>query len=101
MARHVAKCIVAAGLADKVVVQLAYAIGVAQPVAVAIDTFGTEKADVSDIEKRVRSNFDLSPAGIIEHLDLRRPIYLPTARNGHFGNSAFPWERTTDAERLK
>jgi S-adenosylmethionine synthetase len=101
IARHVAKCIVAAGLADKVVVQLAYAIGVEQPVAVGVDTFGTEKMDVSEIEKRVRKAFDLSPAAIIKHLDLRRPIYLPTARNGHFGNPSFPWERTSDAERLK
>ncbi len=101
VARHVAKCIVAAGLADKVVVQLAYAIGVEQPVAVALETFGTETIDVAEIEKRVRANFDLSPAGIISHLNLRRPIYLPTARNGHFGNPAFPWERTSDCERLK
>jgi S-adenosylmethionine synthetase len=82
-------------------VQLAYAIGVEQPVAVGIDTFGTEKIDVAEIEKRVRANFDLSPAGIIRHLDLRRPIYLPTARNGHFGNASFPWERTNEADRLK
>jgi S-adenosylmethionine synthetase len=82
-------------------VQLAYAIGVEQPVTVALETFGTESVDVAEIERRVRANFDLSPAGIIKHLDLRRPIYLPTARNGHFGNAAFPWERTTDAERLK
>jgi S-adenosylmethionine synthetase len=101
MARHVAKCIVAAGLADKVVLQLAYAIGVEQPVAVGIDTFGTEKIDVAEIEKRVRNNFDLSPAGIIKHLDLRRPIYLPTARNGHFGNPTFPWESTAGANALK
>ncbi|CAN5385581.1 methionine adenosyltransferase [soil metagenome] len=101
MARHVAKCIVAAGWADKVVVQFAYAIGVEQPVAMGIETFGTANADIETIERNIRQNFDLSPAGIIKHLDLRRPIYLPTARNGHFGNPAFPWERVDDIERLK
>jgi len=101
MARHVAKCIVAAGLADKAVVQLAYAIGVEQPVAISVETFGTEKIDPDEIECRVRKNFDLSPRAIIDHLDLRRPIYLPTAKNGHFGNPSFPWERITDCERLK
>jgi S-adenosylmethionine synthetase len=101
MARHVAKCIVAAELADKVVVALAYAIGVAQPVSLNIETFGTEKVDVKDIEKRVRDVFDMSPAGIIKHLDLKRPIYAQTARNGHFGNPAFPWERTLEADKLK
>jgi S-adenosylmethionine synthetase len=93
MARHVAKCIVAAGLAERVVVQFAYAIGVEQPVAVALQTFGTETIPVEEIEKRVRDRFDLSPKGIIDHLDLRRPIYCQTAKNGHFGNAAFPWER--------
>jgi S-adenosylmethionine synthetase len=101
MARHVAKCIVAAGLADRAQVALAYAIGVAQPVSVNIETFGTEKMDPAAIETRVRENFDMSPKGIIEHLDLRRPIYLPTAKNGHFGNPSFPWESTSAADRLK
>jgi S-adenosylmethionine synthetase len=101
MARHVAKCIVAAGLADKVVVQLAYAIGVEQPVAVGLDTFGTEKIAAEEIEKRVRANFDLSPRGIIEHLGLRKMKYLPTAKNGHFGNPSFPWERVAEADALK
>jgi S-adenosylmethionine synthetase len=101
MARHVAKCIVAAGLADKVIVSLAYAIGVVQPVSLNLETFGTEKIGADEIEKRVRDVFDLSPKGIIDHLDLRKPIYLPTAQNGHFGNASFPWERVTDAERLK
>jgi S-adenosylmethionine synthetase len=101
MARHVAKCIVAAGLADKAQVALAYAIGVAQPVSVNIETFGTEKQDIDVIVKRVRDAFDMSPRGIIDHLGLRRPIYLPTAKNGHFGNSAFPWEDVSAAERLR
>lgn len=101
MARHVAKCIVAAGLADKAQVALAYAIGVAQPVALNIETYGTETIDPETITKRVRDSFDMSPKGIIEHLGLRRPIYLPTAKNGHFGNAAFPWEDTTAAERLR
>jgi len=101
MARHVAKCIVAAGLADVAQVSLAYAIGVAQPVSVDIDTYGTERVDPERIEKRVRDTFDLSPKGIIQHLRLLEQRYLPTARNGHFGNPAFPWERTDEAEALK
>lgn len=101
IARHVAKCVVAAGLADRVEIALAYAIGVAQPVSIAVNTFGTEKVGVDEIEARIRKNFDLSPAGIIKHLDLRRPIYLPTAKNGHFGNPSFPWESTAAAEALK
>lgn len=101
MARHVAKCIVAAGLADRAQVALAYAIGVAQPVSINIETFGTEKIDPDTIEKRVLASFDLSPAGIINHLDLRRPIYMQTAKNGHFGNASFPWESTAAADRLK
>jgi len=101
MARHVAKCIVAAGLADKAQVALAYAIGVAQPVSVNIQTFGTEKMDPDQIAEKVMAAFDMSPKGISEHLDLRRPIYLPTAKNGHFGNASFPWESTEAASRLK
>lgn len=101
MARHVSKCIVAAGLADKCVVALAYAIGVAQPVSLNIETFGTETVSQEEIEKRLRAAFDLSPRGIIEHLDLTNFRYLPTAKNGHFGNPSFPWERTTEADRLK
>lgn len=101
MARHVAKCIVAAGLAERAQVALAYAIGVAQPVSLNIETFGTESIDHATIEKRVRDAFDMSPKGIIAHLDLRRPIYLPTAKNGHFGNPSFPWESTAAAEALK
>lgn len=94
MARHVAKNIVAAGMADKCEIQLAYAIGVAQPVSVLIDTFGTARIPEDEIVQRVNKTFDLTPKGIIEHLDLRRPIYRETAKNGHFGNAAFPWEQT-------
>lgn len=101
MARHVAKCIVAAGLADKVVVALAYAIGVVQPVSINIETFGTEKMDIGEIEKRVLGCFDMSPKGIINHLGLLKTKYLQTAKNGHFGNPAFPWERTEEAAQLR
>jgi S-adenosylmethionine synthetase len=101
IARHLAKNIVVAELADRVQVQLAYAIGVAQPVAIDIETFGTHKIEPAEIEKRIRRDFDLSPAGIIKHLGLKEMKYLPTARNGHFGNPAFPWERTTEAEKLR
>jgi S-adenosylmethionine synthetase len=101
MARLVAKNVVAAGLADKCHVSLAYAIGVEQPVSVQIDTFGTESADPEKISNRVRDVFDLSPRGIIRHLGLLDFRYRQTARNGHFGNPAFPWERTSDAVELK
>ncbi len=101
MARHLAKCIVKAGLAHRVVVQFAYAIGVVQPIALNIETFGTETVAPEEIERRVRKNFDLSPKGIIEHLCLKETKYLPTAKNGHFGNPRFPWERTKEAERLR
>jgi len=101
MARHVAKNIVAAGLADRVVVQFAYAIGVAQPVAINIETFGTSTIDTDEIERRVRKRYDLSPAGIIKELNLLETRYLPTAKNGHFGNPAFPWESTQNSGDLK
>lgn len=101
MARHVAKCIVAAGLADRCVVALAYAIGVAQPVSLNIETSGTEKIGVDAIAAKVRANFDLSPAGIIRHLGLLDTDYLPTAKNGHFGHAGFPWERTDEAAGLR
>lgn len=101
MARHVAKCIVAADLADRVELSLAYAIGKEQPVAVQLETFGTERESHDEIERRVRDVFDLSPKGIIEHLGLRKAKYLPTARNGHFGHASFPWERTHAADALK
>lgn len=93
MARFVAKNIVAAGLADKCEVQIAYAIGVAEPVSVMIETFGTEKDSNLDLVSLVREKFDLTPQGIIETLDLLRPIYGKTACYGHFGRDDFPWEK--------
>ncbi|MGZ4106060.1 MAG: methionine adenosyltransferase domain-containing protein, partial [Tumebacillaceae bacterium] len=102
-ARYVAKNIVAAGLADKCEVQLAYAIGVARPVSIAVDTFGTGKVADETIVELVEKNFDLRPAGIIRELDLRRPIYRKTAAYGHFGRTDIdlPWERTDKVEVLK
>lgn len=102
-ARYIAKNIVAAGLAKKVEVQLAYAIGVAQPVSVRIDTFGTAKVSESRLEKVVRELFDLRPAGIIKMLDLKRPIYKQTAAYGHMGRTDIdlPWERLDKVEALK
>jgi S-adenosylmethionine synthetase len=102
-ARYVAKNIVASGLADKVEVQLAYAIGVAQPVSIAVNTFETGKVSEEVLVELVRNNFDLRPAGIIKMLDLRRPIYKQTAAYGHFGRTdiALPWEKTDKAEELK
>ena len=101
MARYVAKNIVAAGLADRCEIQLAYAIGVPFPVSVMVDTFGTGKADETAITEAVKSVFDLSPAGIIKTLDLCRPIYQATAAYGHFGRDGFPWEKTDRVEALK
>ncbi|WP_348920919.1 methionine adenosyltransferase [Enterococcus rotai] len=102
-ARYIAKNIVAAGLAEKVEVQLAYAIGVAQPVSISINTFGTSNVPESKLIKAVRENFDLRPAGIIEMLDLRRPIYKQTAAYGHFGRTdiELPWEQTDKVEAIK
>ncbi|MBA4548182.1 methionine adenosyltransferase [Thermoactinomyces intermedius] len=102
-ARYVAKNIVAAGLADKCEVQLAYAIGVARPVSIRVDTFGTGKVDEETLVKLVEKHFDLRPAGIIRQLDLRRPIYRQTAAYGHFGRTDvdLPWERTDLADVLK
>ncbi|MBM7653243.1 methionine adenosyltransferase [Neobacillus cucumis] len=102
-ARYVAKNIVAAGLAEKCEVQLAYAIGVARPVSISIDTFGTGKLTEDALVGLVEQNFDLRPAGIIKMLDLRRPIYKKTAAYGHFGRTDvdLPWERTDKAETLK
>ncbi len=98
-----AKNIVASGLADKCEVQLAYAIGVAHPVSIAVDTFGTGKVSEDKFIELVRANFDLRPAGIIKMLDLRRPIYKQTAAYGHFGRTDvdLPWERTDKADALK
>ena len=103
MARYIAKNVVASGLADKCTVQLAYAIGVAEPVSVLIDTQGTGIIDDERIADIVRENFTLTPKAIIETLDLRRPIYKATARFGHFGrtNDEFSWERTDKAEALR
>jgi S-adenosylmethionine synthetase len=121
MARHVAKCVVAAGLADRCVITLAYAIGVAQPVSVNVETYGTEKVPHAEIRTRIMNAFDMSPAGIAKHLGLRdashfgyedvteegrqvrlyKPFYRETAKNGHFGPAHFPWESTEAAERLR
>jgi len=103
MARYVAKNIVAAGLADRCEVQLAYAIGVAEPVSVLVDTFGTGTIAEDKLEALVRANFSLTPKGIIDSLQLRRPIYKQTAAYGHFGRSGkeFSWEATDKAEALK
>ena len=103
MARYVAKNCVAAGLADRVQVQLAYAIGVADPVSVLVDTFGTARIDEKRMSGLVREHFSLTPRGIIETLDLRRPIYRQTAAFGHFGRSEpdFTWERTDKADALR
>jgi S-adenosylmethionine synthetase len=102
-ARYVAKNIVAAGLADKCEIQLAYAIGVAQPVSISVDTYGTGKIPDEHIVELIRKHFDLRPAGIIKMLDLRRPIYKQTAAYGHFGRTDIdlPWERVDKAELLK
>jgi S-adenosylmethionine synthetase len=101
MARYAAKNVVAAGLATRCEVQLAYAIGVPFPVSVMVDTFGTAKADEAKIAKAITAVFDLSPAGIIKTLDLRKPIYQKTASYGHFGREEFPWEKTDRTEELK
>jgi S-adenosylmethionine synthetase len=102
MARYIAKNIVAADLADKCTVQLAYAIGIAEPVSVLIDTHGTGRVDEEKLAETVRKNFQLTPKGIIETLDLRRPIFKATAKFGHFGrtNDEFTWERTDKADAL-
>jgi S-adenosylmethionine synthetase len=99
----VAKNIVAAGIADRCEIQLSYAIGVARPTSIMVDTFGTGKIEDSKITELIRENFDLRPAGIIRMLDLRRPIYRQTAAYGHFGRNDLdlPWEKTDKAEILK
>jgi S-adenosylmethionine synthetase len=103
MARYIAKNIVAAGLADRCEVQLAYAIGIAEPVSVLVETFETGKLPEREIEKLVREHFQLTPKGIIESLNLRRPIYKKTAAYGHFGRkeSEFTWEATNKVADLK
>jgi S-adenosylmethionine synthetase len=103
MARYIAKNIVAAGLAERCMVQLAYAIGVADPVSVYVNTEGSGRLSDSALSKLVRDNFELTPGGIIESLNLRRPIYKATAAYGHFGRSeeGFTWEKTDKAEALR
>ena len=103
MGRYIAKNVVAAGLADKCEVQLAYAIGVSQPVSVLVDCFGTEKVDPHEIEKRIKANFRIDPAGIVESLGLLNGglKYQDTAAYGHFGRTEFPWEKTDKADALK
>jgi S-adenosylmethionine synthetase len=103
MARYIAKNIVASGLAERCEVQLAYAIGVPEPVSVLVDTFGTGKLNSVELQKLVREHFTLTPKGIIETLDLRRPIYKKTAAYGHFGrkDKDFRWEATDKADALR
>jgi S-adenosylmethionine synthetase len=103
MARYVAKNLVAAGLADRCEVQLAYAIGVAEPVSINVNTFGTGNVDDYRLVELIREQFPLTPKGMIEHLRLRRPIYRKTAAFGHFGRTeeTFSWEATNKAETLR
>ena len=100
-ARYVAKNVVAAGLADKCELQVSYAIGVAEPTSISVETFGTGKLEEARLIELIREHFDLRPYGLIQMLDLERPIYLPTAAYGHFGRDEFPWERTDKAEALR
>ena len=101
MARYIAKNIVAAGLADRSEIELAYAIGVPFPVSILVETFGTEKVERGKIEAAVEKIFDCTPAGIIKTLNLKQPIYQKTASYGHFGREGFPWEKTDKVEELK
>ncbi|MBN2049545.1 MAG: methionine adenosyltransferase [Spirochaetales bacterium] len=101
MARHIAKNLVASGVCRRCEVQLAYAIGVAEPVSVAVETFGTGETDSARMIQAIRDCFDLTPAGIIRYLDLKQPIYRKTASYGHFGRDTFSWEKTHRAEELK
>jgi len=100
-ARHIAKHIVAAGLAEKALVQVAYAIGVAKPMSLLVETYGTEKVDLKKLTQVVNQMFDMRPKAIIERLDLLRPIYSPTAAYGHFGRDIFPWEKLDKLNELK
>jgi len=100
-ARHVAKHIVAAGLADRALVQVAYAIGVAKPVSFLVETYGTEKVDIKKLTTVINEMFDMRPKAIIQSLDLLRPIYSQTAAYGHFGRDIFPWEKLNRLEELK
>jgi S-adenosylmethionine synthetase len=101
MARYIAKNVVAAGLCERCELQIAYAIGVAKPLAIYVTTFGTGKVPDEKIEQAIASTFDLTPAGIIRSLDLLKPIYRETAAYGHFGRDGFSWERTDKGEALK
>src|SRR5262249_18047925 len=103
MARHVAKNVVAAGLAERAQVQVAYAIGVADPVSIMVETFGTGKVPNGKLEQMIRKHFDFTPIGIIKYLDLRRPLYKKTAAYGHFGRTEpeFTWERTNRVKDLR
>ena len=101
MARYIAKNIVAADLAERAEVELAYAIGVAKPVSIMVETFGTEKVAKEKIESAVAKVFDCTPAGIIGTLNLKQPIYSKTASYGHFGRNEFPWEKTDKVDELK
>jgi S-adenosylmethionine synthetase len=101
LARYIAKNIVAAKIANRCEVQLSYAIGVAEPTSVLVDTFGTGKISDAEITKLVRANFELKPAGLIKMLDLLRPVYRPTAAYGHFGRKEFSWEQTDRADALR
>jgi S-adenosylmethionine synthetase len=103
MARHVAKTVVAAGLAERCQLQVAYAIGVAEPVSIMVETFGTAKVPVATLQEQIRRHFDFTPAGIIRYLDLRRPVFRKTAAFGHFGRNEpeFTWERTDRARELR
>ena len=103
MARHVAKTVVAAGLAERCQLQVAYAIGVAEPVSIMVETFGTAKVPVATLQEQIRRHFDFTPAGIIRYLDLRRPVFRQTAAFGHFGRNEpeFTWERTDRARELR
>jgi len=96
MARYIAKHIVASCVADKCEIQLSYAIGVAKPVSVSVDTFGTGKISDFEISEWINKTFDLRPAAIIETLDLRSPIFYKTASYGHFGRNIFPWEKLSE-----
>lgn len=101
MARYIAKNIVASGICDKIEIEVAYAIGVARPVSIYVNTYGTSKLRDEKIVEIINENFDLRPTRIIEHLDLRKPIYRKTAAYGHFGRNEFPWEKLDKAEGLK
>ena len=101
MGRYIANNIVAAGLASKALVQLSYAIGVAEPVSVFVETYGTSSKTREELEQIVRMNFGLKPRQIIESLDLLRPIYRKSAAYGHFGRDEFPWERLDKVKALK